>query len=909
MLTHNRLTHNRLNAYLALAVFLISELVYVLTMAPTFSFWDCGEFVAVAYTLGVPHPPGTPIFTVLGRLFTMIPIGDIGARVNLISTLCSALTVMFTYLITIRFIRIYRGTNPDEWSLPEKISAYSAGVIGAFALAFSDSFWFNAVEAEVYAMSMLFNSSVVWLILKWYEVADEEGNEKWLLLIAYAFGLALGVHLQALLAFFAIALVYYYKRYEISVGSFAVLVVVSSAIFFVIYPGIVKGLPALMRDVGVWFIFVLVIGLIYAIYYTHQSKLRLWNLAAVSLLLIVIGYSSFTVIYLRSQTNPPINENAPNTLEKLYSYLNREQYGDYPIFKRRWSQDPQHQQNYQKYSSDMDFFLKYQVGHLYLRYFGWQFIGRYGDVQDDGIDFSKFWGIPFGVGLFGMFYHFRRQWTMALVILALLLLTGVFINIYANPPEPQPRERDYVYVGSFFAFAIWIGIGIDALFETIRESLKEEKKLVPATVGLCLFGLLFVNGRMLQVNYHSHDRSGNYAPWDYAHNLLNSCAKDGILFTNGDNDTFPLWYLQEVAGVRQDVRVVNLSLANTDWYVRQLMYESPRGAKPIKMNISERELKNFGYEQWSARTIALPVPASAKEEIMQYDDGKKIRLNLDSTATATTNIVDTVRWTFEPYIKLQSGQGYIRAQDRVVYETLVNNLWERPVYFAVTVADNNRIGVDNYLRMDGFAYRVVPVKTDNYGYFEPEIMWDKLMNVYRYERLDDPTVYYDENTRRMVSNYRTIMLQLAQHYAQNPNGISTIRDKEGTLKQVSNKELATQLLDKSLSILPSALKEMDYRILQAVIQLYSKVGGTAQIARLLPDLEESVDRRIQMNPQDLSPRYVLATAYRSVGEYDKAITILQSLAQQYSQDSFLKKELEDTKAQAQKRRLNTDTTK
>jgi len=355
--------------------------------------------------------------------------------------------------------------------------------------------------------------------------------------------------------------------------------------------------------------------------------------------------------------------------------------------------------------------------------------------------------------------------------------------------------------------------------------------------------------------------------------------------------------------------VVNLSLANTDWYVRQLIYESPRGAKPIKMNISERELKNFGYEQWTARTIALPVPASAKEEIMQYDDGKKIRLNLDSTATAITNIVDTVRWTFEPYIKLQSGQGYIRAQDRVVYETLVNNLWERPVYFAVTVADNNRIGVDNYLRMDGFAYRVVPVKTDNYGYFEPEIMWDKLMNVYRYERLDDPTVYYDENTRRMVSNYRTIMLQLAQHYAQNPNGISTIRDKEGNLKQVSNKELATQLLDKSLSILPSALKEMDYRILQAIIQLYSKVGGTAQIARLLPDLEDAVDRRLRANPSDLSPRYVLATAYRSVGEYDKAITILQSLSQQYSQDSFLKKELEDTKAQAQKHRANADTTK
>ncbi len=901
-------THNRLNAYLALFVFLISELVYVLTMAPTFSFWDCGEFVAVAYTLGVPHPPGTPIFTVLGRLFTMIPFGDIGARVNFISTLFSALTVMITYLVIIRFICIYRQTPPDDWSLAEKISAYSAGVIGAFALAFSDSFWFNAVEAEVYAMSMFFNSVVIWLILKWYEVADEAGNEKWLLLIAYAFGLALGVHLQALLAFFAITLVYYYKRYEISVGSFVGLIVVSSGLFLVIYPGIVKGLPALMRDWGEWFIFAFVMGLIYAIYYTHRNKLRLWNLAAVSLLLILIGYSSFTVIYLRSQTHPPINENAPNTMQRLYSYLNREQYGDYPIFKRRWSQDPQHQQNYQKYSSDLDFFLKYQVVHLYLRYFGWQFIGRYGDVQDDGIDFSKFWGLPFGVGLFGMFYHFRRQWTMALVVLALLLLTGVFINIYTNPPEPQPRERDYVYVGSFFAFTIWIGIGIDALFETLRESLKDEKKLVPATVGLCLFGLLFINGRMLQVNYHSHDRSGNYAPWDYAYNMLNSCAQDGILFTNGDNDTFPLWYLQEVAGVRQDVRVVNLSLANTDWYVYQLIYESPRGAKPIKMNISERELKTFGYEPWSARTVSIPVPSWAKENVLYYDDGKQIRLNLDSNATAIRNAVDTVRWVFEPYLKLQSGQGYIRAQDRVVYETLVNNLWERPIYFAITVGDNNRIGIDHYLRMDGFAYRVVPIKTDDYGYFEPEIMWDKLMNVYRYERLDDSTVYYDENTRRMVGNYRTIMLQLAQHYAQNPSGVSTVRNKAGALEQVSNKVLAMQLLDKSISILPNTLKEMDYRLLQAIIQLYSKVGGTAQIARLLPELEDAVERRLRTNPSDLSPRYVLAVAYRSVGEYDKAITILQSLSQQYSQDSFLKRELEETQAQAQKHRAKADTT-
>ncbi|MFN3395099.1 MAG: DUF2723 domain-containing protein, partial [Candidatus Thermochlorobacter sp.] len=310
------------------------------------------------------------------------------------------------------------------------------------------------------------------------------------------------------------------------------------------------------------------------------------------MLLIIVGYSSMTMVILRSQAKPPINENAPATFEKLFSYLNREQYGDYPLFKRRWSNDPDHQRNYQKYSSDFDFFIKYQVAHLYLRYFGWQFIGRAGDEQDDGVDWSKLWGIPFAVGIFGAIYHFRRNWQMALMVTALLLLTGVFINIYTNPPEPQPRERDYVYVGSFFAFAIWVGIGIEALFETIRESVEEESKLTVGAIAACAFGLIFINANMLRVNYHSHDRSGNYVPYDYAYNLLMSCEKDAVLFTNGDNDTFPLWCLQEAYGIRQDVRVCNLSLANTDWHVWQLKNEEPRGAKKVKMNISDRELNS-----------------------------------------------------------------------------------------------------------------------------------------------------------------------------------------------------------------------------------------------------------------------------------------------------------------------------
>jgi hypothetical protein len=889
------MTHQQINRIVAIVVFLIAQVVYILTMAPTFSFWDCGEFIAVANTLGVPHPPGTPIFTVLGRVFIMTFgfISDIGARVNLLSTFFSAITVMITYLCTIRFIRYYRNTDPNAWSTSEKIVAYAAGFTAALALGFSDSFWFNAVEAEVYAMSMFFNTIVVWLILKWYDVANDDGNEKWLMLIAYMFGLALAVHLQALLAFFAIAMIYFYKRYEFTIQNFGILIVVATAIFFAIYPGIVKGIPQLL-GISPLFIVLVPVALIAGIYYTHQQKMRLLNLVSIATFLIVIGYSSFIVIYLRSSTNPPINENAPNTIEKLYSYLSREQYGDFPIFKRRWSQDPQHQQNYAKYSSDFDFFIKYQAGQLYARYFGWQFIGRAGDVQDDGIDFSKFWGIPFGLGLFGMIFHFRRDWKMALAILALLMLTGIFINVYANPPEPQPRERDYVYVGSFFAFAIWIGIGIDALFETIRESIKEESKLVPASIALCLFGLVFVNSRMLYVNYHSHDRSGNYAPYDYAYNLLNSCEKDGILFTNGDNDTFPLWYLQEVAKVRQDVRVVNLSLANTDWYILQLKNESPNGSKPIKMKLSDREIKQLSYEQWSTRQLEIPVPQSVKNETKQYDDSK-LSLNLDTGSTANRSMVDTLTWTFNPVVNAGNGQGYIRAQDRVVYETIMNNLWERPIYFAVTVGESNRIGIDNYLRMDGFAYKVVPVKTNEYGYIEPEIMWDKLMNKYKYRNLDNEKVYYDENTRRMVGNHKNVMMRLASDYLATPDAVSTVRDSSGQTVRKPNRQLATELLDKAASILGARDDGFDIRLMQVMIGMYVQAGAKEKAQKLLPQLEQQVESENKRDPQNPQASYFLGRTYRSLGENTKAVGIFSQLATKYPGEPVLQQELEQAK--------------
>ncbi len=467
------MTHRTINRTLAAALFLAAEILYLLTMAPTFSFWDCGEFIATAVTLGIPHPPGAPLFLLLGRLFSMIPFfSDIGARVNLISTLASAATVMLTYLIIVRLIVLYRKSDPALWSPAEKVSAYGGAVIGALALALSDSFWFNAVEAEVYALSSFFTAMVVWLILRWHEEDPKPGHERWLLLVMYMIGLSIGVHLLSLLAVFAVALVYYFKKYDVTLKSFALLTVASSGLFFLIYIGIIKGLPILLQLTSWWGFILLLVLLGYSAWYSHLHRKALMNTLVMSLFLIIIGYTSYGLIYVRAQAGPPINENNPSSSETFFSYLNRDQYGDMPLWPRRWSPEPVHQYYYQQYSSDLDYFLTYQMQKMYFRYFGWQFIGREHDMEGAQVDWSVLWGIPFLVGLFGAISHFRREWKMGLFVTALFVLTGAALVIYLNQTEPQPRERDYSYAGSFFAFALWIGIGIESIWQLLGEKLK-----------------------------------------------------------------------------------------------------------------------------------------------------------------------------------------------------------------------------------------------------------------------------------------------------------------------------------------------------------------------------------------------------------------------------------------------------
>ncbi|MBC8042479.1 MAG: DUF2723 domain-containing protein, partial [Rhizobacter sp.] len=845
---------------------------------------------------------------VLGAVGAVIPtFQDIGARVTFVSVLFSSFTVMLTYLITIRLITIYRAIAPDSWTLSEKISAYGAAVIGSLALAFCETFWFNAVEAEVYAGSMFFTAIVVWLILKWYEVADEEGNERWLMLLMYMMGLAIGVHLLNLLTFFGIALVYYYRRHEINLRSFAVMGAVSVGLFILIYPGIVKYLPRLMA-------FSPVLGLLFiaavagAIYYTHINRMRLANTVAVSLFLVIIGYLSYGVIYFRAQANPPMNENSPATMEKLYYYLNREQYGDLPtinfdatkyegrLFPRRWSQEPQHQGIYTRYASDWEYFWSYQINHMFNRYLGWNFIGRASDIQEAGVDWSRLWGIPFIVGLFGMIFHFRKDWKMALVVLTIFLVTGPILNIYLNQQEPQPRERDYSSIAAFFAFAIWIGIGIDALFETIRETVKEEKKLIGASIALCLFGLVLINGRMFAFNVQTQSRAGNYVPFDYAYNLLNSCEKDGILFTNGDNDTFPLWYLQEVEHIRTDIRVVNLSLANTDWYVLQLKNDSPHGSKPVPMSLADEFISSdrFSYSEWRAQKITMPVP---KQKLLTRNEFK-----------TSDNIQDTVSWQFDPVIPGAQGRGYIRAQDLVVYDIMKTNKWERPIYFAITVSDGNKIGLDKHLRMDGLAYKVVPIESaGSYDFVDAEIMADKLMNTYKYRNLNlyrgnpytdkvSNGVYYDENTRRLVSNYKNVFLRLAAEYHNNLEGISAVKGTDGKASQVANKVLVVQTLDKAEAVWPSANGETDYRVLQNFIRLYADAGRRDKAQALIPQLEKQI-AEITDPQQQPQLKYMLAQAYKSVGNFTQAIALIEPLYREYP-DPALKQELDDAKRAA-----------
>ncbi len=923
-------TIEKITAYAVLAYALI---IYVLTVAPTASFWDSGEFIAIADKLEVSHPPGAPFFMLVGRMFAMfVPSEYVALSINLMSVLSSAVTVLLTHLIIVRLVREWQGPE-SERTATQRFAALVGGVVGACTFAVSDSFWFNAVEAEVYAMSMLFTALVVWLILKWAEEARTEESKlgkgrhvpvglsanRYIVLISYLFGLAIGVHLLNLLAIFFLALIIYFTEYdrdELTAGKRLTGIVIAGAVsmlmFVMIYPGIVQVLPTIAGMMDSLFLFMTILtGLVvWGVYYTHTKGYQTANIIALVFTMLLIGYSTYAVIFIRSAANPPIDENDPETTEAIISYLKREQYGNTPVFSgptfdnatnsidpdksvkfpRRWSPDPLHWGEYRKYKSDSEFFIKYQIGHMYWRYFLWNFLGKASDIQDSpAIMFASeapeyyfqtpsehasrnlFYGLPLLIGLFGMAFQFSRDWRRAFAVAVLFFVSGIGIIIYLNQPPYQPRERDYSYVASFFAFAFWIGIGATGILELLGDLLKSKaERISPVLFGVAGFIIAAVPGWMLYQNFDDHDRSGRYVAPDYAYNMLMSLEENAIVFTNGDNDTFPLWYAQEVEGIRTDVRVANLSLLNTPWYAKQLKNQSSRESEPLPIAMSDTELGKLQVQGWQPRDIELPVG------IAPLDDSP-LPLPFD-----TSGIESPMRWRLEgrPYA-FSEEFNLLHGADQMALDIIVTNArqgWKRPVYFAVTVSPSGQLNLQNYFQLEGQAFRVVPIRHNDgqLGRVVPGLTSERLKK-FRFRGLDNPDAYFDDNIRNMMDNYRNVFSHAAEALA---------RD--------GHPDEARELMTLISESIPFEVIPGDEQSFLLMARAYSAIGDTEPQLDLIRRLEPLVLHRLEFEANTqreqrnlLSFVQMIRSSYVEYGEFDAGAAFSQKLGDLLNDSGFV----------------------
>ncbi|MBT3210194.1 MAG: DUF2723 domain-containing protein [Bacteroidetes bacterium] len=934
---------NKINNILGWITFLIANVVYFLTIEPTTSFWDCGEFIATAYKLEVGHPPGAPFFMIVARFFTLFAsdVLQVAKMVNLVSALASSFTIIFLFW-TVTHIAKKLFVKDGEISLHNAIAILGAGLVGSLTYTFSDTFWFSAVEGEVYALSSFFTAIVFWAILKWENVANQKYANRWIILIAYFMGLSIGVHLLNLLAIPAIVFVYYFKKYEVTKKG----VLYASLVSIVSIASIMYGIIPFTVKIGSWFellfvngfglpynsgIFIYMIllfgGIIYGLYYSSKKRKVLLNTIILSFTVILIGYSSFTMIVIRSIANPPMDENNPETVFYLLSYLNREQYGDRPLmygeyfnapavgndkssgtyikkegkyvesnirdinvyddrfktlFPRMYDRQPAHIKEYKRWSSfkgkpvrnarnaqgemktinkptfgeNLQYFFTYQLGHMYFRYFMWNFAGRQNDVQGhggilngnwiSGISFidearlgnqdeltelmkneesrNEYYLLPLILGLMGLVFMASKSNKDFWVILLLFFFTGIAIVVYLNQYPLQPRERDYAYAGSYYAFTIWIGLGLLAIYSGLNEYLPKMGNSIIATL-VCL---LLVPGIMAKENWDDHDRSGRYTARDFAYNYLDSCEPNSVLLTFGDNDTFPLWYVQEVEGYRTDVRVMNMSLLSTDWYVNQ-MKRRAYDSDPVPFSMTfDKYIQGtrdqvFLMEKYKDYTnlksvmdfVASDDPRSKinYSATMQLDylPAKNLRVPVDKQKVIENGtvspenahkIVSAVDWRISKNSILKS--------DMMFLDFLAINDWERPIYFAVSAAPDSYLDMEDYFQLEGLAYRLVPIKTKNQdqntiGRVNTEKMYELLVNKYTYGRMNEPDVYMDENNKRIMSiiGIRNSFARLADELL-----------KEGKI------DSAVTVLDKSFEVMPYEKLPYDHKIIPLIRAYY-----------------------------------------------------------------------------------------
>lgn len=891
---------NRLNIITGWIIFAIASVVYLLTIEPTASFWDCGEFIATAKNMEIGHPPGASFWMLLSKFFSLFAFGNITAiakSMNMMSALASGFTILFLFWSITHLARkiISKNNEPEKGEL---LAIMGAGIVGALAYTFSDSFWFSAVEAEVYAMSSLFTAAVFWAILKWESVADEPRSDRWLILIAYLMGISIGVHILNLLAIPAIVLVYYFKKFPVTrkgviysiIGSFILLAVLmyvviqftlKAASWFELFFINIVGLP---YNFGV-FIFILALGgaLFYSIWWSRKKGKILLNTIFLMLTFIMIGYSSILILPVRSAANPPLDENNPDNTLSLLSYVNREVYGQRPLlygeyfnaptvppyskdgknfyykkdgkyavsdtrqtyvydsrfltfFPRMYnSQDPKYEQYYKQwgrikgrsvtvegndgkdeirmiptFTENMRFFFRYQLGHMYFRYFMWNFSGRqsdeqgYGDIKSGnwitGIKFvdamrlgpqdnlpksvtenkghNRYYALPLILGLLGAWFYFQKHRKDFWIVTLLFVMTGAAIIVYLNEVPVTPRERDYVYVGSFYAFAIFIGIGVLYLFDQLRKRL-DPRIAAMAVTGVCLVAVPVL---MASQNWNDHDRSGRNTAHDFAYNYLIGLDKNALIFTNGDNDTFPLWYIQEVENVRTDVRVCCMPFLPQDWYIDQLKrtyYDSK--ALPISMGFEQYRQGKRGYipidnkvkEPTDLKQLIEFVSSEDPRAMISSSTGRQFNylpastfmLPVDKNKVLQNGTVAASRAAkIDSAIVWSMGQNQIYKDELVVLDILAHNNWDRPMYYT-TPRQSGSVKLDNYLELQGLSYRLIPIKGDMQtgmsGMVNTDIMYENLMNKFRYTNLNNPKVYQDETCRRMMQNMKNNFDRLA----------------------------------------------------------------------------------------------------------------------------------------------------
>lgn len=954
-----------LNNVLGWAVFVIAAVTYILTLESTASFWDCGEFIASGYKLEVGHPPGNPIFMLTARFFANFASSpsEVAYMVNLMSGLLSAATILLLFWTITRLaqkIVLREGETEETMSLGQMIAILGSGLVGALAYAWSDTFWFSAVEGEVYAYSSFCTALVFWLILKWESVADLPHANRYIILIAYIIGVSIAVHLLNLLCIPAIVLVYYYRKYKNTdlKGSLIALLVSFVLIVLLLYglvPGFVEvagwvellfvNVFHLPFNSGVVFYFFLIVGVIaWAIYETYaqrsdklikisflisivlvgipfigdgyiigivltavlayylftRKKLAVvaMNTILLSLFVIFIGYSSYALIVIRSTANTPMDQNSPEDIFSLGGYLNREQYGDRPLFygqtfpaeiardangtaistkgkaiwkkklktsenesdryivtgynehyeyqpelnmlfPRMYSDKSEHISAYKEWTNfkgrpvqvrtsegtktvmkptfaeNLAFFLDYQLNYMYWRYFMWNFAGRQNDIQGhgevqngnwiSGFNFidkhiagdqtnlpddlknnagrNVFYMLPLLLGLIGLFYQAfsgKKGIESFWVTFFLFFMTGIAIVIYLNQTPYQPRERDYAYAGSFYAFAIWIGLGVAAVWRGLNYLLKttDEKPVSTITAAVAALLCLCVPLQMVSQTWDDHDRSGRYVCRDFGMNYLSSVDENGIIFTNGDNDTFPLWYVQEVEGYRTDVRVCNLSYLQTDWYIDQMKRPAYESA-PLPISADESkyayDVRSYNYV---INRLADSITVSDGLDYLYSDEdwtkdvpgyGKLnhlptnklyIPVNADTavaSGTVAPELKDSIVSRIVPDFTNKRGFTMSEIASLDIINTNAMQGWKRPVYFAVTVGSSYYLGLEDYFSRTGLAYQVVPLKGVSNN-IDTDKMYDNMVNKFRWGGIDKATpehpLYLDENVRRMCNTHR-----------------------------------------------------------------------------------------------------------------------------------------------------------